>query len=403
MEKENLKKGKEKMDKNTLSHYGWIVIAIIILSIFIAIAIPISDYVTNSIANMFDSENNVESDVKDPPPGGGVEVITSIPITIGDSYPNSFDYIIGKGDFDYVKIYKNEELVATIRKPNVSSGKNVYSFAGGANPFVYGDIIKVECYQDLNTCVGSGLGVYNYQESSDNLPGFIELSAYSGTYTCGDIEGRFEIITNRSGGTISVATSYSAVAIPHVDGTTVLFDIVGEGTATITVTSAATENYSAATAIYSVVVNHVMENDKCIHCGYGSGSGSDGSCTHSNGLDRSSGSLNETHHLVTEMCIECCEIVDQYEERHYRWNGNDFCECGYSWLKDPIDGNTCSHTAIVSNASQIIESGAYNQTHHVVTNVCEDCGEILDEFEEEHYIYNDITDTCKCGYIFVSD
>ena len=37
------------MDKNTLSNYGWIVIAVLVLSVMVALATPFGTYVENGV------------------------------------------------------------------------------------------------------------------------------------------------------------------------------------------------------------------------------------------------------------------------------------------------------------------------------------------------------------------
>ena len=39
------------MDKNTLSNYGWIVIAVLVLSVMIALATPFGSYIEQGIKN----------------------------------------------------------------------------------------------------------------------------------------------------------------------------------------------------------------------------------------------------------------------------------------------------------------------------------------------------------------
>ncbi len=53
------------MDKNTLSNYGWIVIAVLVLSVMIALATPFGSYIEQGIKNtttgLFEVENNAMS------------------------------------------------------------------------------------------------------------------------------------------------------------------------------------------------------------------------------------------------------------------------------------------------------------------------------------------------------
>ena len=142
------------MDKHTLSNYGWIVIATILISIFIVLAFIVGDTVMDSTVNMFPPEETKSTG------SANVTISKSISVTVGDSYENSFEYTIGEGDFDYVRIYRNDVLVATVRKPDVNNGVNTFVFTSGINAFAANDIIKIECYKDIDTLVGSGLGLY---------------------------------------------------------------------------------------------------------------------------------------------------------------------------------------------------------------------------------------------------
>ena len=50
------------MDKNTLSNYGWIVIAVLVLSVMIALATPFGQYIENGVrsttAGLFETSEN---------------------------------------------------------------------------------------------------------------------------------------------------------------------------------------------------------------------------------------------------------------------------------------------------------------------------------------------------------
>ena len=56
------------MDKNTLSNYGWIVIAVLVLSVMIALATPFGNYVKagaeNTLNGLMETENNALDIVK---------------------------------------------------------------------------------------------------------------------------------------------------------------------------------------------------------------------------------------------------------------------------------------------------------------------------------------------------
>lgn len=94
----------------------------------------------------------------------------------------------------------------------------------------------------------------------DKAAGKVELSETSGSLTY-PTEGSFNVITNLSNGDLSVKSSNENVVKASINGTKVtLLPGTTTETATITVTSAATDNYSEATATYSVtVVNGTQE------------------------------------------------------------------------------------------------------------------------------------------------
>ena len=165
------------MDRHTIGNYGWIVIAVIIVAMLITLSIPLSARVMDSVSNVL-GPNKSDNPVMPGPDDN--DITTVIPVRIESSDKTSIRYTIGAGYFDYVKIYKNENLVATIRQPNVANGDNIYSFAGTGNTFVYGDVIKIECYQDLNTLVGTGVGVYNFKDG-DNTPPVLTVITPQGT------------------------------------------------------------------------------------------------------------------------------------------------------------------------------------------------------------------------------
>ena len=68
------------MDKHTLSNYGWIVIATILISIFIILAFIVGDVVVDSTVNMFPPEETKSTG------NANVTISKSISVTVGDSY-----------------------------------------------------------------------------------------------------------------------------------------------------------------------------------------------------------------------------------------------------------------------------------------------------------------------------
>lgn len=88
----------------------------------------------------------------------------------------------------------------------------------------------------------------------EKLTGSVVLSATSGTISY-PAAGSFTVTSNKSNGTLSVKSSDPNVAIATLDGNTVTVTPgTTAGSAIITVTSAATTSYKAASATYNVTV-----------------------------------------------------------------------------------------------------------------------------------------------------
>ncbi len=88
----------------------------------------------------------------------------------------------------------------------------------------------------------------------DKKEGEIELSATSGECTYPNTI-TFDVIKNTSGGELSVKTSNEDIATATISGNTITVTPKNvDGTATITVTSAATGNYNAKSVTYALTV-----------------------------------------------------------------------------------------------------------------------------------------------------
>ena len=88
----------------------------------------------------------------------------------------------------------------------------------------------------------------------EKLTGSVVLSATSGTISY-PTAGSFTVTSNKSNGTLSVKSSNPNVATAALDGNTVTVTPgTTAGSAIITVTSAATTSYKAASATYNVTV-----------------------------------------------------------------------------------------------------------------------------------------------------
>ena len=108
----------------------------------------------------------------------------------------------------------------------------------------------------------------NYTCAMTQANSQLALSATSGSVTYPETTGTFTVTTNTSGGALSVASSDESVATATISGTTVTVTYHKAGTANITVTSAATGNYTAQTATYVATANN-----KIININNNSGSG----------------------------------------------------------------------------------------------------------------------------------
>lgn len=82
----------------------------------------------------------------------------------------------------------------------------------------------------------------------------LTLSATSGSTTYG-INKTFTVSNNASGGALSVTSSNTNIATVSISGMTVTIVPKKVGSATITVTSAATEGYNSASATYGITIN----------------------------------------------------------------------------------------------------------------------------------------------------
>lgn len=111
---------------------------------------------------------------------------------------------------------------------------------------VYYQITK----EGYNTVTGSKTITINKANGS------VTLSGTNGTITTQDSIS-FTVKSNLSSGKLSVASNDTAIASATISGTTITVKPgTKEGTANITVTSAATTNYKAASAVYKATLSH---------------------------------------------------------------------------------------------------------------------------------------------------
>ena len=131
------------MDKETLTHYGWIVIAIVIISVLLGAAIPLASIIRDSTTSVAGAllGGNVETDSGDsgdPPPPGAVT------IEVFDVLTTDFSYTITGTSFDTVRILYKETAIATF----ATSSDGTYSYSFTDENIKPGDVITVVCYKD---------------------------------------------------------------------------------------------------------------------------------------------------------------------------------------------------------------------------------------------------------------
>lgn len=113
----------------------------------------------------------------------------------------------------------------------------------------------VGTYRVKFSFVGDGIyGTKTLEFSVGKADSTLVLSADSGSVGYNDTT-TFTVTENTSGGVLSVTSSDETVATAVLDGNTITVSGKKVGTATITVTSAGTDNYNGATAQYEVTVS----------------------------------------------------------------------------------------------------------------------------------------------------
>ncbi len=150
------------------------------------------------------------------------------------------------------------------------SSEEIYTDLNGNTEGTTSAVTKTKTYDDLTS--GETYNIYaevydvagnkvripkegTIEETVKKIEGQVTLSANSGTYTSG--ADTFTITNNISGGTLTVTSSNTNIATATISGNIVTITPgTTEGTATITVTSAATGTYNEATAEYTAIVGH---------------------------------------------------------------------------------------------------------------------------------------------------
>ena len=147
--------------------------------------------------------------------------------------------------------------------------------------------ITVSCAATTNYNASSKTVAVTIAKGTNTLT----LSATSGTltYNASTKTKTFTVSTNTSGGTLSVSSNATGVATAAISGSTVTATYVKAGSATITVSSAATSYYNAASATYALTINcgagYYSASGACTICGkgtYTSSANTASSCTNVN-------------------------------------------------------------------------------------------------------------------------
>ena len=137
---------------------------------------------------------------------------------------------------------------------NPSDAKIEYSINGGTYSTTMPTITNVSSFTVTVRASKAGYTTKVITETTkiNKASGTLKLSATSGTST------NFNNVTfsvSGNTGSLSVSSSNSKFATASIRGTTVTVKPIMAGSATITVTSAATANYTAASATYKITIN----------------------------------------------------------------------------------------------------------------------------------------------------
>ena len=244
------------MDKHTISKFGWIIIAVILISLVVAFATPFGKAVAEEIKE--------------------IPARAALMFGFGDDVSDDEDNIVSHAhDFS--------ELIKTTSATCTTQGSAVYKCECGqtktkmlsVNPDTHTGSTTTQykkkdasSHEVISACSGCGAALTKQTEAhSYNLndvctkcgttekmkENVLVLSANSGTYIR-QSSGNFMVAKNLSGGTLSIASSDENIASASINGDNVTITAKAVGTATITVTSAATEKYKKATALFTVTV-----------------------------------------------------------------------------------------------------------------------------------------------------
>ncbi len=173
------------MDKNTLSNYGWIVIAVLVLSVMIALATPFGAFIEQGVRatteGLFDTSKNAvnssfadlgvqiddqefESGYKTPnneitqnniiPEGGIYEKVDGTTLSANDEFPESPElgdkYTYGNYEYRYKQIYfLTAGTSLTWLTPNDAQGWGVRCVNDVENP---GEMMETICGQPITGC-----------------------------------------------------------------------------------------------------------------------------------------------------------------------------------------------------------------------------------------------------------
>ncbi len=223
----------------------------------------------------------------------------------------------------------NEQSCANVSVSDPSSGATVkYTDTMGGTysttaPKMTNVGSKTIYYQVTATNYTTKTGNYTCAMTQANSQ--LVLSATSGSVTYPTTTGTFTVTKNTSGGALSVASNNTSVATATISGTTVTVTYHQAGTANITVTSAATGNYTAQTATYVATANNKIIN---INNNSGSGTCLGGSmtCTYGDTCDAPVWGNNS-------------RLPAGYTEVEYiQSNGSQYIDTGYKIKNSHVSG-----------------------------------------------------------------
>lgn len=180
------------MDKNTLSNYGWIVIAVLVLSVMIALATPFGEYikagVESTTAGLFDTSEkalNVVGMSAAPKEESKINTVSGGIIRIDDVSKNSHNPSIKLSsdtiiDFSSVNVIRTGKNLLNASNFNVGNACNISQINVDSNSLVFtktSDASASYLYADFYL----PLGTYTFSGTINNsVNSTVSIAAYKG-------------------------------------------------------------------------------------------------------------------------------------------------------------------------------------------------------------------------------